>query len=834
MTDATNDDVWGALQGGPQGRAAVAAAPVAPDATNDDVFAALRDGPKGAAASSAPWYQHYPAWAANAVQQGAVAIPNFIGSVADFANRHTAGFMPKVLTTPVRELPAYFRGEPTSTDTGETPQIPTYDFGAAARSRNVPEALGSAAISGGTAALTGGLISRVPAALRATGSQLVAEISPLLREMGVLGAAPGVAAEGANQLLDLDSAPPAVKNAVELTAGMVGALAAHRAATDPFTSVPAKLSSAETFEDAGRVAQKETQQWRKDLEAKAEALKGLVNVPLSPDGDVQGPALFGKIPTDTATVDMTATMRTLATMSKRGGVLAPVMERYGEDMPSTVRNLLEEIAKKNNPIVEYPEQREAQGPLRTYDPAHEAYMEAGAPTIDATATHHAPWSASQSRPVAAGPVRPEEGTGYRPDFTGPYTSETPPNVGGSSSPILATQPETGYRPNFVMPKTPFEAAKEKAGEATPSPSPSPTPSPLVNDDAAPTPPGPAKPKRNARGQFVRKGYGIEPVAEAGPPATVGPQPGSALVAPEAAPSPGAATPPPKPPEPPNPNPLAARPGEAPQEHPGYVAPEGTITGFKVPLRDAMELRSWFGQMTTRGLMPKGASEAAVDAAYKGLSEDIGNTAAQHGAGAEWNNYNAATTKLYETGKKFAQFSNDDNIAKDTAKPGKAVASVVGAMDKDSGDLAALREHMPKAADAIAAAYLRQNPEKWPVLMRKNPEAAAALVPNPFDRLALSTAVGEKLSPVMEQRRTNQLIRGGQLGAAVGGLLELYNNTHTGSQLLSPFAAGTVAMSLPLVGHAMEQVGKNPRVLKTPATGALSVSPLLSSGDTTQQ
>jgi hypothetical protein len=247
----------------------------------------------------------------------------------------------------------------------------------------------------------------------------------------------------------------------------------------------------------------------------------------------------------------------------------------------------------------------------------------------------------------------------------------------------------------------------------------------------------------------------------------------------------------------------------------------------------MELRSWIGEQTSRGMMPKGTTPAQWDALYKGPTNDIGNVAELYGARPEWDTYNAKTSQLYTDGAKFAKFSNDDNPTKDTAKPGEATSKLWNSMEKDSGDIATLREHLPGAADEIAAAYLRQSPEKWGRLVAKNPDAAKALVPNPFDRLALSSATGERPSLLSEAQRQNRMLKGAGLGAGLGELLQIYNNTHTGSQLLSPFVAGMAGMALPIAGEGLEHVVKNPRLLKVPATGALATNPLLSQPDKSQ-
>jgi hypothetical protein len=678
MSDPGNDDVWQALQGGPKGAGAKGASTpaepsLAQDASNDDVASALASGPQGAAvASQAPWYKHYPA------MLGQVGV----NALGDTANLGIGGF--NWLNRNAPFLKYKFRGD--EAKPVQIPEIPSMDLGAVAQPQGWGERLAAAGAGSGAVALATGGAGDIPAILQGSGKELLREVPSLLRQAGVLGVAPGVAAEGANQALNLDAMPPAIRNSVEIATGMAAAIAAHRfAGADPFTSVPAKLGTSETAEHAGDVTQKAVRDWRGDLPNKVEALKGITSGPLTPEGDVIGDKLFGKIPLDSATADMTETLKVVNTMANKGGMVAPLLHEFGNDMPVRVKKILEDIASKNNPIMEFPPK------------------------------------AAKTAPgvVSAGPV-----------------GENPPQM------TRGTMPPYGA-PNY------------------------------------------------SRGDTHQGLQVVSPQGEVG------------FHLPE------------------------------PPESPIYTNPAGTITGFPLPLRDAMELRSWIGEQTSRGMMPKGTTPAQWDALYKGPTNDIGNVAELYGARPEWDTYNAKTSQLYTDGAKFAKFSNDDNPTKDTAKPGEATSKLWNSMEKDSGDIATLREHLPGAADEIAAAYLRQSPEKWGRLVAKNPDAAKALVPNPFDRLALSSATGERPSLLSEAQRQNRMLKGAGLGAGLGELLQIYNNTHTGSQLLSPFVAGMAGMALPIAGEGLEHVVKNPRLLKVPATGALATNPLLSQPDKSQ-
>jgi hypothetical protein len=556
----------------------------------------------------------------------------------------------------------------------QIPEIPQVDWGEAAKPQGLSEHLLSAGVGGGAVALSLGGVGDIPAILQGSGKEFLGEIPTLLRQAGVLGAVPGMAAEGANQLVP-DDTPPGVRQGLEIATGMIAAIAAHRfAGGNPFDSVATKLGSSETAKHAGDVVQRATRDWRQDLPDKVEALKGVTYGPINADGTDYGNLLFGKIPLDTATADMTESMKVAGGLNAKLGIFRGFPEEFGDNMPSRAKTLFDRIAGQNNPIVEYPPQAEAAKPM--------------------------------------GPMRTLGG--------GPEIS-----VGPSAPQALQTVP--------------------------------------------------------ARGEV---GFHI--------------------------------------PE--------------PDTSPELAKPQGTVVGFKAPIADVMALRSYIGEMTSRGMMPKGSTAAQWDALYKGLTADIGNTAERYGARPEFDDYNAKTTQLYTDGAKFSKFSNDDNPGKDTAKPGQAVSNLWSTMDKDSGDLRTIREQLPEAADEIGAAYLRQNPGKFIKLLKTNPDAAKALVPNPFDRLALSTSTPETSGLLAEAQKTRQYAEAGSWGGAgylAGKLFETYNSTHPGTPLMGPFAAAATAAVAPSAFRFAGNLATNPRILKIPASGTAAVSPLLAQPDTTE-
>jgi hypothetical protein len=574
----------------------------------------------------------------------------------------------------------------------QIPEIPQMNLGKVAEPQGALEHLATAGLGGTATALELGGAGDIPAILEGSGKELLSEVPALLRQAGILGAIPGVAAEGADQL-GLKDAPPSIRQGLEIATGMVAAIAAHRfAGANPFETVAAKLGSSETAEHAGDIAQQATRDWRAALPDKIEALKGITRGPITPDGDVIGDKLFGKIPLDTATADMSETMKIAASLNSKLGIFGGsggFPEVFGDNMPPRVKSLLDRLAVKNNPIVEYPSKAEVPGGVKS-----------------------------------AGPV-----------------NEVPPQMTGGPMPPYG-------------PTTPTRADTLQGLQTVPGPS----------------------------------DTGARAVGPALPPMW---------------------------------------------EPPKFEIPQGTITGFKAPIKDVMALRSYIGEMTSRGVF-KGSEAVQVDALYKGLTADLGNTAKNYGALPEFNAYNTAASQYYADGAKLSKFSNDDNPIKDTAKPGEVVSSLWGRMAKDSGDIATIRKQLSPVADEIGAAYLRQNPSGFLKLLKTNPDAAKALVPNPFDRLALSSASPETSALLAETKKTSHYAETSTWGGAgfmLGNLLESYNATHTGTPLMGPYAAAVTSAVAPTVLRGIGSIVKNPRGLKIPASGAAAVSPLLSQPDT---
>ena len=341
--------------------------------STSDVNAAIRKmmGAGGATPStsppspSSPW-SHFPALIGQTAANAAIGAVNAPGEVSGFLNKYTAPFLPKVLTTPLSDL---VRGNVTGSDAGGGGTLPYVDFGPEAQPQNSLERYGTAALGGALTAGTIGAAQRLPA-IFSGGKELLAEVPRLLRESGILGAIPGVAAEAANQNLGLDSLDPRIRTAIEAGVGATAAIAAHRfLGGNPIEAVAGKLGDSENADEAGRVAQSKVREWRGALNAKLDSLKGIA---FGPQGeDVSGANMFGKVPLDDATVDNTQTMSMLHALAGKGGVYKDFFNSFVSDMPSRMQDLFRSIALRNNPIMEFGPRKEVPSSVESAGPVNE-------------------------------------------------------------------------------------------------------------------------------------------------------------------------------------------------------------------------------------------------------------------------------------------------------------------------------------------------------------------------------------------------------------------------------------------------------------------------------
>ena len=313
---------------------------------------------------------HYPAMAVRAVANGVTGLANTPMALANLAQR----FIP----TP--DLPPTTPGGPPTKAGGDSdllPLFPPVNFGPGfeklAAPQNAPEAYGSALVSGTTAALLGGALSRLPAVVEATAGQIGGAAPSLLRSSVVGGGIPAAATEGVVRNVDLSGLTPDQQKLAELAIGGASAVASHTLFKgDPVGGVAAKLGDSQNADEAGRVAQAKVREWRGQLGAKLEELKGAAEGPVgegpgvAPDGGTTGPTMFGKVPLDHATVDNTETMRTLRELAGQGGVYRDVMHAFVSDMPPRMKAMFDAIAEREGPITAYPPKAEKpySGPLR--------------------------------------------------------------------------------------------------------------------------------------------------------------------------------------------------------------------------------------------------------------------------------------------------------------------------------------------------------------------------------------------------------------------------------------------------------------------------------------
>jgi hypothetical protein len=266
----------------------------------------------------------------------------------------------------------------------------------------------------------------------------------------------------------------------------------------------------------------------------------------------------------------------------------------------------------------------------------------------------------------------------------------------------------------------------------------------------------------------------------------------------------------------------------PDSSPNLAKPIGTTVGFRAPVEDTMSLRSAVGEwIANPKLMPKGVNEAQASALYKSLTADIGNTMEQYGAGDEWADYNAKASGLYHAGNLLSKIAGDVNPTKDNVTGGKAIQALWGGMRKDSGEIANLRDQVPEAADEVAAAFLRNHPEKWNSLPSATQQA---LVPNPFDRLVLNSSAVKKPDLVTETSRNREPFTTGALGYGAATLLEPHGDAMGSTSLMSPSAWSALAIAAPPAIRFLGRLKENPRLLNLPITGAIAggaSSPLVS-------
>lgn len=762
MTDKvtpSDPDILKALEDGPGGGAA---APAAPPRSDPDIAKALESGPRGAG-----WhfdrirddFLHYPALMTKAIASGVTGLANTPMALANLADK----FIP--VPEDITKLTEEARKDPKSW-ASKTYMIPEVNFGKKFNELAEPANPGdnylAAGTAGATAGLIGGGVGRLAQFFQATGKEIMQELPRLLSGSVKSGAIPGVAVEAADQNIDFGDNPKA-KAAAELLIGAAAAVAAHGVPTgNKIESVAKKLGNARDSDDAGNIVGAAAQTWRKDLAAKLEDAKGKVFGPVKePDiyasDATHDTMLFGKVPLHSATIDNSGLMQSIHALAHEGGAYQDVYNKFVSKLPSDMKGLFDSLAIGQKPVEVFSPQRGVPRPPE-YDPAHAEYWRRGGldnPDIEGTA-------GPSGSNYAPGPI--DTGTPSQPP---PPPLRLPPPV--PTSPLVA------------------EASKGKPINARP---------PGATTQTQP---------RNKSGRFQKWQYAVAPTEP----------PGLLATTEDAAPKGPTAQALPVPPK----VPMVREEAQGPSEGPQYTVPGRDVTGFHAPLVDAMNLRSRFGEwLANPRLMPKGIDEAHVKAYYAALSGDIRRTMEAHGAGADWDNYNATSTKLYAAGNLLSKFASDVNPDRNDVAGGKAVVKLWNSMRHDSGEITNLREQSPKAADEVAAAFLHERPEQWHSLV---PEAQKALVPNPFDRLLLDLHAKSKTNLTEQFRHGRAMIGGGSAGYALAEILRSYGYTHEGNAVMSPGAWAALGIMAPPALRGLGTLRSKPSLLAIPAMGAVA-------------
>lgn len=177
------------------------------------------------------------------------------------------------------------------------------------------------------------------------------------------------------------------------------------------------------------------------------------------------------------------------------------------------------------------------------------------------------------------------------------------------------------------------------------------------------------------------------------------------------------------------------------------AASGPVT---VPVADAMKLRSALGNLMKNPTLLKGTDPTHIDALYKALSSDIGNSLEKVGGREAWNEYNAKTTRLYQfAGNVLSKIVTSGKEGQESILAGKVVRNLLNTAKDDGSELAAIRAEIPEAADAIAGFAIRDGS-----FAGLSPEAKIALVPSEDKLKQLTTAAG--LKPQAESNAANTI------------------------------------------------------------------------------
>lgn len=157
-------------------------------------------------------------------------------------------------------------------------------------------------------------------------------------------------------------------------------------------------------------------------------------------------------------------------------------------------------------------------------------------------------------------------------------------------------------------------------------------------------------------------------------------------------------------------------------------------------QNARALRSEIGDALANPKLASSLGEKDLEAAYSGLTKSLSNTAAEHGAGDLWNQYNTGMSQLYSFIKgPLSKVIKSGSEGRESISPAQAYSASLSLAGKGGSTLAALRAEMPEAVNEIAATVVR-NPSEWAKLA---PEARQALLPG-AQAATVDSLLGSKL------------------------------------------------------------------------------------------
>jgi hypothetical protein len=202
-------------------------------------------------------------------------------------------------------------------------------------------------------------------------------------------------------------------------------------------------------------------------------------------------------------------------------------------------------------------------------------------------------------------------------------------------------------------------------------------------------------------------------------------------------------------------------------------------------------------------------EAKAKALYAALQSDRRAVAVQQGAHNVFDEAQANADALYNVRSKLNELVEPGVDPEKAAQ--LALRQTTGKAGGGSG-VALLRENVPEAADALAAAHLTTSPKDW---LKLAPEAKAALVPNKTRRDLIENALANQFQKPTAHEAYEAALTHYLIGEGSGP--ELLHNA-LGLDL-SPGAAGLTSLAVPAAIRGAKALAQNPSRLVNPLIGA---------------